>query len=94
MGSRENEADAIARGKRIYHGYAQCLNCHPAYATPAEIAAASQELTGQAKKDFRPDMFLPELKPSDYTDPEGKTVQLLPPDFLMTRCAPSSRGRS
>ena len=45
--------DAIARGKRIYHGYAQCLNCHPAYATPAEITAASQELTGQAKKDFR-----------------------------------------
>ncbi|MGZ6132913.1 MAG: c-type cytochrome [Myxococcaceae bacterium] len=77
------EAEAIARGKRIYHGYAQCLNCHPAYATPAEIAAASQELTGQPKKDFRPDMFLPELKPSDYTDPEGKTVQLLPPDFLI-----------
>lgn len=77
------EAEAIARGKLVYHGFAQCLNCHPAYATPAEIDIASRQLTGQPKTDFRPDMFLPEVKPSDYTASDGKTVQLLPPDFLL-----------
>ncbi|HUM11225.1 MAG TPA: cytochrome c [Myxococcaceae bacterium] len=77
------EAEAIARGKLLYHGFAQCLNCHPAYATPVEIDAASRQLTGQPKTDFRPAMFLPEVKPSDYTASDGKTVQLLPPDFLL-----------
>jgi hypothetical protein len=28
-------------------------------------------------------MYLPALKPGDYTAPDGKTVQLLPPDFLI-----------
>ncbi len=28
-------------------------------------------------------MYLPELKDSDYTAPDGKTVKLLPPDFLL-----------
>jgi len=77
------EDQAIARGRLVYHGYAQCLNCHPAYATPEEISAASQLLNGHPTTDFRPDMFLSELKPSDYTAPDGKTVQLLPPDFLI-----------
>jgi len=77
------EAEAIARGKMLYHGFAQCLNCHPAYARPEEISAASQELSGHPTTDFRPDMYLPTLKPSDYTAPDGKTVQLLPPDFLI-----------
>jgi mono/diheme cytochrome c family protein len=77
------EAEAIARGKVLYHGFAQCLNCHPAYATPAEISSASQQLSGHPTTDFRPDMYLPELKDSDYTAPDGKTVKLLPPDFLL-----------
>jgi mono/diheme cytochrome c family protein len=78
-----NEAGAIARGKLLYHGYTQCLNCHPAYATPEEISAASQQLSGHPATDFRPDMYLPEMKDSDYTAPDGKTVKLLPPDFLL-----------
>jgi len=77
------EAEAIARGKLLYHGFAQCLNCHPAYATPQEISAASQELSGHPTTDFRPEMYLPEAKPSDYTAPDGKPVELLPPDFLI-----------
>ena len=77
------EVEAIVRGKLLYHGFTQCLNCHPAYATPDEISAASQQLSGRPTTDFRPDMYLPELKPSDYTAPDGKTVQLLPPDFLI-----------
>jgi len=76
------ESAAVARGKVLYHGYTQCLTCHPAYATPEEISAASMELTGKPKTDFRPAMYQPELKESDYTA-YGFKVQLLPPDFLI-----------
>ncbi|MGO8968323.1 MAG: c-type cytochrome [Myxococcaceae bacterium] len=76
------ESAAVARGKVLYHGYTQCLTCHPAYATPEEISAASMELTGKPKTDFRPAMYQPELKDSDYLAGDYK-VQLLPPDFLV-----------
>jgi mono/diheme cytochrome c family protein len=78
------EQAAIARGRLLYHGYTQCLTCHPAYASPEEISAASVALTGQPKTDFRPSMYQPELKDSDYTAGDYK-VQLLPPDFLVNQ---------
>ena len=76
------EGAAVARGKLLYHGYTQCLTCHPAYATPEEISAASVELTGKPKDDFRPAMYQPEIKDSDYMAGDYK-VKLLPPDFLV-----------
>jgi mono/diheme cytochrome c family protein len=83
------KAEAIERGKKVYHGLSQCLLCHPAYATKREIFSDSKELTGTGTTDFRDDMYLPELKDSDYTDknyPPDKEgnyphVNLLPPDF-------------
>ena len=69
------EADAVARGRKLYHGLAQCLGCHPAYASKKEIYAAAKELTGTGTTDFRPDMYGPMLTDSDYG------VKLLPPDF-------------
>ena len=51
------EAEAVERGKRVYHGLAQCaVACHPAYATKAEIYAFSKELTGMEVRQFRPDL--------------------------------------
>jgi mono/diheme cytochrome c family protein len=83
------KADAIERGKKVYHGLSQCLLCHPAYVTKKEIYDYSKELTGSGTTDFRDNMYLPELKDSDYTDknyPPDKEgnyphVKLLPPDF-------------
>jgi mono/diheme cytochrome c family protein len=69
------EAEGATRGRKLYHALAQCLGCHPAYASKAEIDAASRELTGNPKSDFREDMYGSELKESDYG------VKLLPPDF-------------
>jgi mono/diheme cytochrome c family protein len=69
------EADGVARGRKVYHGLAQCLSCHPAYASKAEIYAAAKELTGTGTADFREDMYGPVLTDSDYG------VKLLPPDF-------------
>jgi mono/diheme cytochrome c family protein len=69
------EAEGVARGRKLYHGLAQCLSCHPAFASKAEIHAASKELTGTGTKEFREDMYGPMLTDSDYG------VKLLPPDF-------------
>lgn len=76
------ELAAVTRGRLLYHGYTQCLTCHPAYETPEEISAASMELTGKPKSDFRPAMYQPELKDSDYLAGTYQ-VKLLPPDFLL-----------
>ena len=78
------ESAAIARGSLLYHGYTQCLSCHPAYISPSEISDASMQLSGKPKTDFRPAMYQPELKDSDYTAGNYK-VQLLPPDFLINQ---------
>jgi mono/diheme cytochrome c family protein len=74
------EAEAIERGKRVYHGLAQCaVACHPAYATKAEIYAFTRELTGMEVREFRPDLYLAVAKDSDYG------VKILPPDFTFNQ---------
>ncbi len=65
----------LARGRLLYHGLAQCLGCHPAYASKREIDEASRALAGNPTTDFRPDMYGSVLKESDYG------VKILPPDF-------------
>ena len=71
-------AEGVARGKQVYHGLAQCLSCHPAYASKAFIYGASKALTGNVVTEFRKDMYGSDLKESDYG------VKLLPPDFTRT----------
>ncbi|HCP48004.1 MAG TPA: hypothetical protein DIU15_18330 [Deltaproteobacteria bacterium] len=56
--------EAIARGKAIYHAFAQCHQCHPAYATRMEIYEASLEVGNQPIVDFRDDLYFPEPKRS------------------------------
>ena len=70
------EADAIERGRRVYHGLAQCaVACHPAYATKPEIYDFTKELTKIEVREMRPDLYFPVAKDSDYG------VKILPPDF-------------
>jgi mono/diheme cytochrome c family protein len=68
-------AEAAVRGRKLYHGLAQCLGCHPAYAARPEIDAASRELSGSPVLDFRNDMYGAALRDSDYG------VKILAPDF-------------
>jgi hypothetical protein len=72
----KRDAEAVARGKTLYHGFAQCLGCHPAYATKQEIYDAGKATLGSGTTDFREAMYLPDLKDSEYG------VKILPPDFL------------
>jgi cbb3-type cytochrome c oxidase subunit III len=72
----DREAEALARGTRVYHGLAQCaVACHPAYAARAEIAAYTKELTGNDVTELRADIYRPVAKDSDYG------VKIVPPDF-------------
>jgi mono/diheme cytochrome c family protein len=72
----QRKAEAASRGRTLYHGFAQCLGCHPAYATKQEIYQASKETLDTGTTDFREAMYLPEIKDSEYG------VKILPPDFL------------
>jgi mono/diheme cytochrome c family protein len=70
---------AIARGRRVYHGLAQCaVACHPAYAPRAEIYAWTKELTRMEVREFRADLYAPVAKDSDFG------FKILPPDFTFT----------
>ncbi len=80
-------SEAIAQGKRIYHGVAQCFTCHPSYATPAEVAQISKDVTGTAVE-LRPDAHVSILQGSSYFTPyQGKEAKhsIMPPDFTMQR---------
>jgi mono/diheme cytochrome c family protein len=68
----------IAEGERLYHGFAACYNCHPAYATKAKIS----ELSASYKmpvSEFRPALYESVEKESDW----GANIR--PPDFLSDR---------
>lgn len=67
--------EAIAQGMQLYHALAQCMSCHPAYATYQEIYDAGEETMGNGRADFDERIYTPELKDSDYE------VKILPPDF-------------
>jgi mono/diheme cytochrome c family protein len=70
------DADAIDRGRRVYHGLAQCATaCHPAYATKPEIYAFTKELSKMELREMRGDLYFAVAKDSDYG------VKILPPDF-------------
>jgi cbb3-type cytochrome c oxidase subunit III len=70
------EPDAIERGRRVYHGLAQCATaCHPAYTTKPEIYMVTKELTKIDLREMRADLYFPVAKDSDYG------VKILPPDF-------------
>ncbi len=73
-------AEGIERGKRVYHGMAQCaVACHPNYATKQEIFDFTKELTSMELTQFRDDMYGSIAKDSDYG------VKILPPDFTYSR---------
>jgi hypothetical protein len=73
---QERASDAIERGRRVYHGLAQCATaCHPAYTTKPEIYMVTKELTQMEVREMRADLYFPVAKDSDYG------VKILPPDF-------------
>jgi mono/diheme cytochrome c family protein len=67
-------ADAVARGRILYHGLARCQSCHPAYEKPETLQAEIQAATGRPWMP-RDDAGFGVLKESDFG------TKLMPPDF-------------
>lgn len=64
-------AEAVKRGEAVYHGQANCQQCHAAYITKPEIKAA-YKATNNGKEmtaEFRPDLYEPLIQLSEYTVP-------------------------
>jgi len=70
-----DKSAAIARGEIIYHGYAVCWSCHPAYLPPDKINAACVAVGSPPREAFRPNLLEADVKPNV----EGESV--FPPDF-------------
>lgn len=71
----ERAQEAIALGKKVYHGIAQCYTCHPSYAPLSEINEASLETTGNAVTSIRENAHLSTLLDSSYGH------KFMPPDY-------------
>lgn len=69
--------DAVEAGKKIYHGQANCMSCHPGYVKPSELPAMLDQPAGTK---YRDELYLPVLKESDYKV-QGQPVKIMPPDF-------------
>jgi mono/diheme cytochrome c family protein len=69
---------AVAVGRATFHGLAKCWSCHPAFASPSEIAGFHQAAKLPAPQ-FRPLMF--ESLSTDST--WGRPLRA--PDFWMDR---------
>jgi mono/diheme cytochrome c family protein len=76
------EAEAVQRGKELYHFKAECVNCHPAYGGKKEL----YELSMAANK-REPDIFKPltgfrdDFYGSVAKDSSEYGYRILPPDF-------------
>ncbi len=70
-----DKSEAIQRGEAVYHGYAVCWSCHPAYVPEAKINEYLVAFGSPAREGFRPGLYEAEGKPNV----EG--VMLYPPDF-------------
>lgn len=89
---RGRDAEAIARGKEVYHvagqDHAGCNSCHPSYATRQEISDMAKKVNGEPITEFSEEMYRSTLRETEYPleqDEKGETtkaVQALPPDFL------------
>lgn len=60
------KAQAVELGKKVYHGLAQCSQCHAAYATRQYIHDAALALTHNPACQFRNDLYYPQLSSTDY----------------------------
>lgn len=74
------ESDALERGKTVYHGFAGCYNCHPAYATHDEIKSAAATMGSVVPIGFSDSLYYEKPKISDTW---GDTIR--PPDFTRRR---------
>jgi len=73
--SSPDKSEAIARGEVIYHGYATCWTCHPAYVSDEKINEYRKMVGAMSYEEFRPHLHESVAKETV----EGAFIY--PPDF-------------
>jgi mono/diheme cytochrome c family protein len=98
------KAEGIELGKKLYHAKAQCSGCHPAFITHEELFNVTKEMTGAGQTEFSPEMYMSQLKESEYClewkpgwkkleEREcAKPVKVLPPNFTRDALRTVHRG--
>ncbi len=73
----EKRAEAIEKGKRVYHITASCIQCHRGYESKDQISLYNKEINGapMAEADFAPDLYQVKLQESELG------YKVVPPDF-------------
>ena len=72
--------EAVAYGKNIYHGLANCQSCHPAYATKAYIHEAF--VSADKKPELRDDPYHSAKQVTEY-EVLGVEQTNMPPDYTL-----------
>lgn len=70
---------AIARGEVVYHGFATCWTCHPAYVATDRINDYLVAMENQPRDSFRSNIF------DSTPTPDTSGTAVAPPDFLRER---------
>lgn len=71
----EKRAQAIERGKVVYHMVAQCTTCHRGYESKENISKYSQQVYGEPQTEFDSALYQLKAQESEYD------YWALPPDF-------------
>lgn len=71
-----DKSEAIKRGEAVYHGYANCWSCHPAYVDAKKLNEYIVAFGGQSRESFRPDMD------QSVGKENVEDEMLYPPDFV------------
>lgn len=71
----KDKSKAIARGEVLYHGFATCWTCHPAYVSTDQINKDLTAMENPTRDAFRAHLYQSEVKPNA----EGEMIY--PPDF-------------
>ncbi len=74
-GASDRIADAIARGEVVYHGFATCWSCHPAYVSAERINAHLVAMENPPRDSFRSNLS------ESVCEPDASSTEIVPPDF-------------
>ena len=88
------DAEAIQRGKELYHFKAECVNCHPAYGGKEELYKLSVEANKREPSVFKPMTgFRDDFYGSVAKDSSEYGVRILPPDFTFNEVRSVREGK-
>ncbi len=81
--TEQTKAQAIERGKEVYHFAANCQSCHRAYLSESEYTQLYQKVNSTDKKPSFDAEFMYKVKPqyTSYEYSDGRSVKAVPPDF-------------